>query len=76
MVVTPIERARYTAQMLSQYGYPVKNELVAIIAQVISQAETEARNDERRQMAAEKLAEILPGDLLQRAAELATGRAY
>lgn len=76
MAATPIERARYAALALSQVGYPIKNEMIAIIAQVISQAETEARNDERRQMAAEKLAEILPGDLLQRAAELATGRAY
>jgi hypothetical protein len=76
MTATPIERARYAALMLSKFGYPIRNELIAVLAHVITEAETEARNDERRQMAAEKLSELLPGDLLQRAAELATGRGY
>jgi len=75
-MVTAMERARYTAQILSKFGYPIKNELIAVLAHVITEAESEARNDERRQMVAEKLAEILPGDVLQRAAELATGRGY
>jgi hypothetical protein len=71
-----MERARYAAQMLSKFGYPIRNELIAVLAHVITETETEARNEERKQMAAEKLVEMLPAELLQRAAELATGRRY
>jgi hypothetical protein len=50
--------------------------MVAVIAVAIHAAETEARVEERQRLTADWLTEIMPADIIHRAAEKVTARQF
>jgi hypothetical protein len=77
---SPLQRAQNVVTNLEQRGLridqPHRSDLVALVLHEITQAEEEARRQERRKIAAEWLVESLPADVLQMAAERVTAQEW
>jgi hypothetical protein len=76
MTIFALHQARQIAQTLTRLGIQADPEIIAIIADGISEAEAMARADERKRVAADILAATIPADVLQMAAETITARTF
>jgi hypothetical protein len=75
---TTIQRAAAAADCLIRRGIPHahRNDLIAVIYQALNQAETVIRQEERQRITAEWLTEVIPGEVIQLAAERVAAKAY
>lgn len=74
----PMQRAIQAADCLIRRGVPApfRNDLIAVIFQAITQTETDTRKIERQSITAEWLTQVLPGDVIQLAAEKVAAQTY
>jgi hypothetical protein len=73
-----MKRAAAAADCLIRRGVPRshRNDLIAVIYQALNEVEGAVRQEERQRITAEWLLEVIPGEVIQLAAERVAAKAY
>ncbi len=77
-MTTSLQTAKTIMDYLNEHGLKLPDEttVLAEFTALIDTAQNEARREERRRVTADWLAEVVPGEVLQMAADKVSGREF